>query len=45
MLPVLTLTIGAYAGGLRVRRVPESAPVLIAETVMVAASLLLLVRG
>ena len=45
MLPVLTQAIGEYAGGLFVRRVPESAPVLIAETVMVAASLLLLVRG
>ena len=45
MLPVLTLAIGAYAGRLLVRRAPESASVLIAETVMVAASLLLLVRG
>lgn len=44
-MPVLTLAIGAYAGGMRVRRVPESAPVLIAETVMVVASLLLRVRG
>jgi hypothetical protein len=45
MLPVLKLAIGAYAGGRRGRRVPEPASVLIAETVMVAASLPLLVRG
>ena len=44
-MPVLKLAVGAYGGELLVRRVPESAPVLIAETVMVAASLLLLVRG
>ena len=39
------MAIGAYAEGLLVRRVPESAFVLIIEKVMVAASVLLLVRG